>query len=140
MRRIAAIALVLTAAVIAEEVTRGTLLGLRPLWPLCDTIGGKHATNAVSTRCLTRVCYWLGDCGQWAAPVDWTNRVAPGDPVSKLVLWLGEPERRDGADLLWSYGKGGDGMFRAVIADGHLVNLQDEKTQAPLRGAQQRQQ
>ena len=136
MRWVISIAFVLIAAVAAAQASRETLLGLRPLWPVCDAIGGKHATNSFSTRCLTEQCYWRGDCGQWAAPVSWTNLVAPGDPVSKLVLWLGEPLRQDGEDLLWPYGKGGDGMFRAVVSDGRLVVLNDEATQAPLRSAQ----
>jgi hypothetical protein len=124
MRRLAAFAMVLVVAFAAEEATQGFFLGLRPLWPLCDAIGGKHANNAFSTRCFTRLCYWIGDCGHWAAPIVWSDRVKPGDPVWKVVLWLGEPDRMEGEDLLWFTGKGSAGLIRAVIRDGRLVALE----------------
>jgi hypothetical protein len=124
MRRFAVFSLILVLAVVVEEATQGLLLGLRPLRPLCDAVGGKHANNSFSTRCFTRMCYWLGDCGHWAAPTVWSERVKPGDPVSKVVLWLGEPDQQEGDDLLWSDGKGGDGWIRAVIRNGHLVALE----------------
>ena len=129
MRRFAAFVMVLIMALAAEEATQGFLLGLRPLWPLCDAIGGKHANSAFSTRCFTRLCYWLGDCGHWAAPIVWSDRVKPGDPISKVVLWLGEPDRREGDDLLWFAGKGDDDLLRATIREGRLVALERAASQ-----------
>ena len=122
MRRFAALALVLVIALAVEEAVQGRLLGWRPLSPLCEAIGGKHASH--SGRCVTRVCYWVGDCGHWAAPVTWWDRLKPGDPTSKIVFWLGEPDRQEGEDLVWQCGKGGEAMCRAVVRNGRLVVLE----------------
>jgi hypothetical protein len=124
MRRFAAFALILAIALVIEEATQGLLLGWRPLLPLCDAIGGEHATGPYSGRSYTRLCYWLGDCGHWAAPVNWMDRLKPGDPRSKIIFWLGEPDRLEGEDLLWQCGKGGDAVCKAVVRDGRLVTLE----------------
>jgi hypothetical protein len=121
--------MVLVMALAAEEATQGFLLGLPPLWPLCDAIGGKHANDSFGARCFTRLCYWRGDCGHWAAPIVWSDRVKPGDPISKVVLWLGEPDRQEGDDLVWFAGKGEDGLLRAIIREGRLVALERGKEQ-----------
>ena len=123
MNRVIAAAMIVLAVLTTEELAQGFLLGLRPLWPLCEAVGGKHANNAFSTRCFTRLCYWLGDCGNWAAPIVWSDRVKPGDSISAVVFWLGEPDRHEGDDLIWPVGKGDDGWIRASIREGRLVAL-----------------
>ena len=123
MRRFAAIASILVIALAAEEASHGLLLGLGPLAPICDAIGGKRGTNSHS-RCYTRLCYWIGDCGYWANPEYWWNRLKPGDPKSKIVFWLGEPDRQEDEDLIWHCWKGSDAMCKAVIRDGRLVALE----------------
>lgn len=106
------------ALLIIEEATKGWVLGQGPA--ACRAIGGKPAIG----RCVTPVCYWQGDCGQWANPSQWLDRVKPGDPISKVVFWLGEPLQRDGEHLSWSCGKPSSNTFRATIRDERLVALE----------------
>src|SRR5262249_18373912 len=49
MKRFAAVAIVVVALLVTEEALQGYLLGLQPLWTVCDATGGKHATNTFST-------------------------------------------------------------------------------------------
>lgn len=109
------------AVLIIEEATKGWVLGQGPA--ACRAIGGKPAIG----RCVTPVCYWQGDCGQWANPSQWLDRVKPGDPISKVVFWLGEPLQRDGEHLSWSCGKPSSNTFRATIRDERLVALEQCK-------------
>ena len=123
MRRLIVSGLILAVALVAEEATQGYLLGLHPrLAPLCDAIGGKHAS--VPGRCITRLCYRFGDCGHWATPARWANRLKPGDSESEVVFWLGEPVQRLVDDLSWDCCKASVGMLRAKMRDGRLVHLQ----------------
>ncbi|MDA9508979.1 hypothetical protein XI09_30965 [Bradyrhizobium sp. CCBAU 11386] len=119
MRRLIIFGAVLAAAVLViEEAMQGRVLGQGPA--ACRAIGGKPAT----ARCVTPVCYWQGDCGQWANPRQWLDRVKPGDPISKVVFWLGEPLQRDGESFSWSCGKPHTDSFRAIIRDERLVTLE----------------
>lgn len=119
MRRIIIFGAALVAAVLGiEEATQGRVLGQGP--SACRAIGGKPAIG----RCVTPVCYWQGDCGQWANPTQWLDRLKPGDPVSKVVFWLGEPLKRDGEFLSWSCGKPDDHSFRAIIRDDRLIEVE----------------
>jgi hypothetical protein len=110
-----------------EEVTQGAVLGWQPLSSLCEALGGKHAT--VSARCYTRMCYWLGDCGHWVSPPKWANQVKSGDPLSKIIFWLGEPDQREHEVLSWSCGKASENILRAVMRDGYLVSLEQCKSE-----------
>ena len=122
MRRLIILgAVVALAGLVVEEATQGRVLGRGP--SACEAIGGKPAIG----RCVTPACYWQGDCGHWANPAKWVDRLKPGDPVSKVVFWLGEPLQRDGDDLSWSCGKPSAHSFRAVIRDQRLVSVEQCK-------------
>ncbi len=121
MRRFIIFAAVAAAILIIEEATKGWLLGQGPA--ACQAIGGKPAIG----RCVTPACYWQGDCGHWAYPRQWLDRLKPGDPISKMVFWLGEPLKRDGEYLSWSCGKPDTHSFRAVIRDERLVSVEQCK-------------
>ena len=108
------------AVLIIEEATKGWVLGQGPA--ACQAIGGKPAI-AIG-RCVTPVCYWQGDCGQWASPTQWLDRIKPGDPISKVVFWLGDPLKRDGESFFWSCGKPHTDSFRAIIRDERLVAVE----------------
>ena len=123
MRRFAVIASILVIVLAGEEASQGFLLGLGPLSSICDAVGGKPATYPRS-RCFTRLCYWIGDCGHWASPIHWWNQLKPGDPTSKIIFWLGDPDRQEGEDLFWHCHKAGDAMCKAVMRDGRLVALE----------------
>jgi len=118
---IGSVFMVVVVALVAEEATQGYVLGLSPLAPLCDALGGKHALNA--GRCYTRLCYWFGGCGYWASPVVWANRLKPVDSESKVVFWLGEPDQRLGDEFSWHCWKADIGTLKAKIRDGRLVDL-----------------
>jgi hypothetical protein len=118
MRRLIILGAAVAAILIVEEATKGRLLGQGPA--ACQAIGGKPAIG----RCVTPVCYWQGDCGQWVNPTRWLDRVKPGDPISKVVFWLGDPLKRDGEYFSWSCGKPSSHTFRAVIRDDRLVEVE----------------
>lgn len=118
MRRVIIFGVAIAAILIIEEATKGWALGRVPA--ACRAIGGKPAIGG----CITPVCYWQGDCGQWAYPTQWLDRLKPGDPVARVVFWLGEPLQRDGEYLSWSCGKPSTHSFRAVIRDERLVSVE----------------
>ncbi|MBR0826767.1 hypothetical protein JQ596_14550 [Bradyrhizobium manausense] len=118
MRRLIILGAVLATALVIEEATQGWILGRGPA--ACRAIGGKPAIGG----CVTPLCYWQGNCGHWANPVQWVDRLKPGDPISKVVFWLGEPLQRDGEYLSWSCGKPSSNSFRATIRDDRLVELE----------------
>ncbi|PDT91189.1 hypothetical protein CO669_03980 [Bradyrhizobium sp. Y36] len=118
MRRLIIFGAAVAAILLIEEATKGWVLGQGPA--ACQAIGGKPAIG----RCVTPVCYWQGDCGQWANPTQWLDHIKPGDPVSKVVLWLGEPLKRDGESFSWSCGKPHTDRFRAIIRDERLVAVE----------------
>lgn len=122
MRRIIICGAALAAAVLViEEATQGRVLGQGP--SACLAVGGKPAMG----RCVTPVCYWQGDCGHWANPTKWVDRLKPGDPISKVVFWLGEPLQREGEYLSWPCGKPSDNSFHAIIRDERLVSIEQCK-------------
>ena len=123
MRRLITLVIVLAVALAAEEATQGWVLGRGPLAPLCWGIGGKAAVG----RCYTRLCYGLGGCGNWTHPARWVNRLKPGDPISKVVFWLGEPLQREDEYLSWWCGKPSSNSFRANVRDGRLVAVEQCK-------------
>jgi hypothetical protein len=103
----------------AEEARFGDLLGR---WRFaCEAIGGKFG-SAVG-RCINRTCYMFEDCGDWAYPAVWRDRIEIGDPISKVIFWLGNPQSVDGEAYSWARGKGDTGSFSAVIRNGRLVAL-----------------
>jgi hypothetical protein len=123
IRRLPLITPVLLAAsaavLFAEEARFGYLLGH---WQIaCEAIGGKFG-SAVG-RCINRTCYLFEDCGDWAVPAVWRDRIEIGDPISKVIFWLGSPQNVDGDVYSWSSGKGGRGTFSAVIKNGRLLAL-----------------
>jgi hypothetical protein len=116
---IVALLSLLAAGLLAEEVRFGYVLGNSRI--ACEAIGGKFGSAAA--RCFNRSCYFFGDCGDWASPAVWRDRIEIGDPISKVIFWLGNPSAADGDTYTWSRGKGGDESFTAVIKDGRLVAL-----------------
>ncbi|MDD1527138.1 hypothetical protein C7U92_05580 [Bradyrhizobium sp. WBOS7] len=124
MRRLIILGAAFAAAIIVEEATLGGVLGQSP--SACRAMGGKPAPAA--GRCVMPVCYWLGNCGHWAYPPQWLDRLKPGDKVSKVVFWLGEPLQRDGEYLSWSCGKAYADSFRVVIRDKRLVAIEPCKS------------
>ncbi|MFB6420860.1 MULTISPECIES: hypothetical protein [Bradyrhizobium] len=120
MRRLIMFGAAVVAALVIEEATHGWVLGQSP--SACRAMGGKPAPAA--GRCIMPACYWLGGCGHWAYPPQWLDRVKPGDPISKVVFWLGEPLQREGEYLSWSCGKAHADSFRAVIRDERLVAIE----------------
>ena len=90
----------------------------------CKAAGGKWA-NA-QDRCVTRACYTAHNCGYWSGAYHWRSKLAPGDPVSEVVFWLGEPEAIDGDNYYWDYGKGSKDRFSATIRDGRLIGLRGD--------------
>jgi hypothetical protein len=119
MRRLIAFAAIAVVGLLAEEATQGWMLGRGPLAPLCRAIGGKAAVG----RCYTRLCYWFGDCGNWTHPSRYIPQLSPGDPVSKVVFWLGEPDTRESERLSWWCGKPSSNSFHATIREGRLVAI-----------------
>lgn len=112
----------------AEELRFGRLLGLAR-WP-CEFSGGKYAL--MESRCVSRVCYWFDDCGHWAAPSRWRDRVAPGDSIATVVFWLGQPMVH-GDTYYWSYGKGGSGrLFATTFREGRFVEWIDDANGAEV--------
>ncbi|WP_374545007.1 hypothetical protein [Rhodoblastus sp.] len=106
----------------AEELRFGRLLGLAR-WP-CEFSGGKYAL--MESRCVSRVCYWFDDCGHWASPTRWRDRVAPGDSIATVVFWLGQPTVH-GDTYYWPYGKGGSGrLFATTFREGRFVEWIDD--------------
>ncbi|MDF0518371.1 hypothetical protein P0R31_14130 [Bradyrhizobium yuanmingense] len=120
MRHLIIVGAALAAILIVEEATQGWALGQIP--STCRAMGGKPAPAA--GRCIMPACYWQGDCGHWAYPPQWLDRVKPGDHVSKVVFWLGEPLQRDGEHFSWSCGKASTHSFRAVIRNQGLVSVE----------------
>ena len=118
MRRLIIFGVAVAAVLIIEEATKGLVLGQGPA--ACQAIGGKPAIG----RCVTPACYWQGDCGQWANPTQWLDRLKPGDPISKVVFWLGEPLKREVEYLSWSCGKPHTHSFRAIIRDERLAAVE----------------
>lgn len=122
MRRLIIFGAVLVmGGLLIEEAMQGWLLGQGPA--ACRAIGGKPAIE----RCVTPVCYWQGDCGHWANPTQWIDRLKPGDPISKVVFWLGDPLQRDDGYMSWSCGKPSTHSFRALIRDERLVSFEQCK-------------
>ena len=107
------------ATLLTEEARFGYALG--HLRTACEAIGGKFGSAA--GRCINRTCYYFGDCGDWASPAVWRDRIEIGDPISKVVFWLGNPQTVDGDLYSWPKGKGGDSTFTAVIKNGRLAQL-----------------
>lgn len=118
MKRLIVLGVAVAAAMVVEEATQGRMLGQSRT--VCQAVGGKLAIG----RCVLPVCYWLGDCGQWAHPTQWLDRLKPGDSMSKVVFWLGEPLTRDGAYLSWSCGKARADSFRALFRDKRVVEVE----------------
>lgn len=91
---------------------------------VCVNLGGKFAS--AQGRCVSRFGYWSGDCGHWAYPSSWRRRIEPGAPIASVYFRLGHSNRIDGENYFWSYGKGSDQEFHAIIRDGRLVELDRE--------------
>jgi len=109
---------------VAEEATRGYLLLGQT--ELCEAIGGVRVLGDPTTRCFTRLCYWFGDCGRRNNPGDWAERLKPRDLESKVLLWLGEPDQRQGDYFEWHHcGKFSAGLVTATITGGRLVKAEN---------------
>jgi hypothetical protein len=107
--------------IVTEEARYGYILGVSRI--LCEASGGKHTSAyGLYGRCITRACYWFNECGYWAAPTRWLDRVAIGDPVSKVVFWFGEPHIVNGV-YYWGRHKGSDRTFSAQFRNGRLIAL-----------------
>jgi hypothetical protein len=89
---------------------------------LCHAAGGRHAT--VTGRCVYRTCYWFGNCGTWANPGLFRDRLSRGDHISHVVFWLGEPDQVAGDRYLWSLGKGEISDFSVTIRNARLVSIE----------------
>jgi hypothetical protein len=108
-----------------EELRYGRVLGLARV--PCEFFGGKYAS--AQARCVTRACYWFDDCGYWAAPSRWRDRIVFGDSIATVMFWLGQPNGVQDDTYSWSYGKGGSGrLFTATFRDGRFVAWKDDAT------------
>jgi hypothetical protein len=125
-----ALTLLILSLLTAEEIRFGRILGLAR-FP-CESLGGKFAS--AQDRCVTRACYWFNDCGYWAAPSRWRDRVTPGDPISNVVFWLGEPNSRRGDTYFWAYGKPGARLFSTTFHNGRFVEWQNDVAVPELKG------
>lgn len=111
---------IMVIAFLLYEARFGYALGVSR--NLCEAVGGKPAP--ASSRCITRTCFWFGDCGTWANAGAFREKLTTGDPVSKVVFWLGDPDRVEGSVYIWPAGKGDVGDFRVTFADGRLVLIE----------------
>ncbi|MCW2317646.1 hypothetical protein M2322_003210 [Rhodoblastus acidophilus] len=105
-----------------EELRYGRILGVAQ-FP-CEFMGGKFAS--AESRCVTRACYWFDDCGYWAGASHWRERVSPGDAISTVVFWLGQPSGKRGETYFWDYGKPGGRYFATTFRDGRFVEWRDD--------------
>jgi hypothetical protein len=109
----------------AEEARFGYVLGVSD--SLCRASGGKNDSS--HGQCVTRLCYWFDDCGHWAHPSAWRDRVAVGDSIATVVFWVGEPYGVEGDTYSWVYGKGGKNgsFFSTTFRDGRFVKWDDHR-------------
>jgi hypothetical protein len=120
-----ALGLLILSVLAAEELRYGRVLGLAR--GPCEFFGGKYAS--AQARCVTRACYWFDDCGYWASPSRWRDRIIAGDSIATVIFWLGQPNGVQGDTYSWSYGKGGsERLFAATFRDGRLVAWKDDAT------------
>jgi hypothetical protein len=110
---------IVTMAFVMYEARFGYALGVS--LDICRAVGGKKATNP--NRCITRTCFWFGDCGTWPSPGVYRENLAIGDPVSKAIFWLGDPARIEGTAYVWPIGKGEAGDFRVTFENGRIVHM-----------------
>lgn len=115
--------LVLTgAAIIAAAITLTTLKS-DPRQFFCEHAqDGVWASNGA--QCLRESCYASKSCMLRTFPAAYCGDVVIGDPISRVVLHLGEPMASDGDRLQWHWDKVSHGVgVEAQFRDGKLIAL-----------------
>ncbi len=90
----------------------------------CLNFGGKWASNG--GYCIDDSCYDTGDCGIWANPVQWCDKLTIGDSIKKVYFWLGNPSIQ-GDEYSWEADKASGEIIRAKIVGGKLQELDCKK-------------
>ncbi|MDF3837950.1 hypothetical protein P3W85_34210 [Cupriavidus basilensis] len=117
---------------ILEEVRYGYVLGAAQT--PCELFGGQYAS--AQSRCVTRFCYWFDNCGYPASPSSQVHHLKTGDPISKIIFWLGNSDGIDGGQTyFWRCGKASNGYFSAKIENDRLVRLEGECVPLPKESA-----
>jgi hypothetical protein len=90
----------------------------------CRIVGGRWGqAEGLAGLCTTRLCYYFGNCGHWASPSLRCSAVKRGDPLSKVVFELGEPDVALPGRLSWRAAKAGSGEIVAEFANGRLTSI-----------------
>ena len=88
----------------------------------CEAIDGKWAST--SSACITRACYALGTCGQWAYPAERCDRLHLGDSRAEVYFQLGNPAFVAHDKLVWNAGKASSDEVVALFRNDRLMRLQ----------------
>jgi hypothetical protein len=107
------------AAALASEPLSRLALSIHP--SLCSAAGGKWAS--VESRCVTRSCYRLHDCGHWAHPAARCSQLSSGAPIAEAYFQLGEPDGEDEGELWWWAAKASDKKIVIHFENGALKSL-----------------
>jgi hypothetical protein len=98
----------------------------------CVFLGGHWASNG--STCITRLCYYTGDCGNWVQVPDYKRpceSLQKGESVPDLYFDLGQPVARTGDHIFWITGKPDPLYTEAIVANERLVGLSCESLEKP---------
>ena len=107
------------AAVLLSALAVNAFTHTGPYGALCEKLGGKW--GSAESRCVTRLCYWVGTCGYWANPAGRCALLKTNDSISEVYFQLGEPDEVKGTQYLWHERKGRPA--EAVIEQGRLISV-----------------
>ena len=126
-RLVLIVASIVAAAIAALTVAGATValptlaLDVREFY--CEnTLDGVWAVNGA--KCLRESCYESQSCMLRSYPAAHCRNVKIGDPISRVVLHLGEPMTTDGNRLEWTWSKSDHGVgVEAEFRNGMLISL-----------------
>jgi len=87
----------------------------------CGIAGGHWGSHW--GRCVTPLCYYFGDCGNWLNPPAPCDGIKVGTSVARVYFLLGNPASIDGSTASWRFGKPESWQVRASFKEGHVVQL-----------------
>lgn len=111
----------LGAAILGLMVVGLLYLGIPGGESACQMVDGKW--GSAKHICVTRLCYFVGDCGDWAHPLSRCSYLKPGASIAEVYFQLGNGQKIADDRYAWSRGKGDTGEITAVIRDSRLVSL-----------------
>ena len=126
-RLVLIVASILAAAIAALMVAGATValpaLALDAREFYCgNALDGVWAANGA--KCLRESCYESQSCMSRSFPAAHCRDVKIGDPISRVVLHLGEPMTTDGNRLQWVWSKVEHGVgVKAEFRNGMLISL-----------------